>query len=103
MAGTHTLVVTAVDGLGNTSSVTLTFQIHPSLAGIKNAVAEATKAGLITTTEQAKLLSILGSTANSLKTNLTNFTNEVKAATKAIASGEASILTSWAQDLYLRS
>jgi hypothetical protein len=101
MAGTHTLVVTAVDGLGNTSSVTLTFQIHPSLAGIKNAVAEGTKSGLITTTEQAKLLSILGSTAT--KTSLTNFINEVKAASKAIASREASILTSWAQDLYARS
>jgi hypothetical protein len=98
LAGTHTIVITAVDGLGNSSSTTLTFALHPSRSGIANAVNEGAAAGSITSSEKTKLLSILNNTSNTLKTDLTNFINEVKNSGKAISSAEATILQSWAND-----
>jgi hypothetical protein len=104
MAGTHTLVVTAVDGLGNTSSVTTTFQIHPSLAGIEDAVIAGYAAGMMTSKEETTLLGYLSNTANSIKTDLKNFMNAVNgASTKVLTAAEGTLLTSWAQDLYNRS
>jgi hypothetical protein len=104
-AGPHTLVVTSFDGLGNSSSVTLTFQVHPSLAGVVAAVKAGAGAASISSAEQTKLLGYLNNTANPVKTNLTNFLNEVKAqsGTSSITAAEATLLTSWAQDLYNRS
>jgi hypothetical protein len=99
LAGTHTIVVTAVDGLGNTSTQTLTFALHPSRKGIGNAVNEGVKSGSITSSEASTLLSMLNNTANSLATDLNNFLAEVKRQSgKAITSAEATILTSWAND-----
>jgi hypothetical protein len=103
-AGTHTLVVTAVDGMGNSSSVTVTFQIHPSLIGVEDAVKAGYAAGYMTSGEQSTLLGYLTNTANSVKTDLTNFINAVKSAsTKVLTAAEGTLLTGWAQDLYNRS
>jgi hypothetical protein len=104
-AGTHTLAITSVDGLGNSSSVTLSFQFHPSLAGVVAAVKAGYSAASISSTEQAKLLGYLNNTTSPVKTNLTNFLNEVKAqsGTPSLTATEAALLTSWAQDLYNRS
>jgi hypothetical protein len=99
LAGTHTIVITAVDALGNTSTKTFTFQLHPSRAGIANAVGEALSAGLVTSNEATKLLSILRNTGYSLTTDLNNFIAEVNGQSgKAIASSKASLLVNWAQD-----
>jgi hypothetical protein len=99
LAGTHTLVITAVDGAGNSSTMTLTFALHPSRSGIANAVSEGAAAGSITSNEKTKLLSILNNANNTLKTDLTNFLSEVKNQSgKAISSSEATILQSWAND-----
>jgi hypothetical protein len=104
LAGTHTVVVTAVDGLGNSSSMTLTFQIHPTRSGINNAVVEGTNNGQITAVEEVKLQSILNNALNSLKTDLQNFITECQAQSgQSITVTEANILISWAQDLYNRS
>jgi hypothetical protein len=104
-AGTHTLVITSVDNLGNASSTTLTFQIHPTLSGLTADVKEGTTHYLISSSEQTTLLNILNNTTNLLKTNLTNFINEVKSksGTSAITTAEANLLQNWAQDLYSRS
>jgi hypothetical protein len=99
LAGTHTITITAVDGVGNTSTTTKTFVLHPSRAGIANAVNEGTAAGLISSREQSKLLSLLNNSGYSLTTDLNNFLSEVKSQSgKAITSAEAAILTNWAQD-----
>jgi hypothetical protein len=98
-AGTHTLVVKSVDGLGNAATVTLTFQIHPTIAGIVAAVNDATSRGLITSAEKTTLLAILNSTGSTVTTRLNNFIAEVaKQSGKPITSAEATILTSWAKD-----
>jgi hypothetical protein len=100
LAGSHSLVVKATDGLGNVTTTTLTFQVHPGLIGLEDAVKVGTTSGAITSSEQTKLLSLLTNTANSLATRLANFLTEVKNQSgKAITSSEASFLTNWGQDL----
>jgi hypothetical protein len=99
LAGNHTIVITAVDGLGNNSTQTVTFQLHPSRNGIGNAVNEGVTGGVITSGEGTKLLSILNNSSNALSTDLTSFINEVKNQSgKAITAAEANILINWAQD-----
>jgi len=100
----HTLAVTAVDGLGNTSTTTLTFVIHPSLIGVEDAVKAGFTAGAMTSSGQTALLGYLTNTSNPVKTDLTNFLNAVKAqsGSNSLTKAEATLLTSWAQDLYNR-
>jgi hypothetical protein len=99
LAGSHTVVVTATDGLGNSSTYTLPFVLHPSRSGIGNAVNEGVARGLITSSEGTKLLSILNNTAYSLTTDLNNVLAEIKNQSgKAITTAEANVLTSWAND-----
>jgi hypothetical protein len=104
-AGTHTLVITAVDGVGNTTSTTLTFTIHPSLIGVQDLVKAGYSAGKLSSSLEKTLLGYLTNAANPVKTDLTNFMAAVAAdlKSKVIASAEATLLTSWAQDLYNRS
>jgi hypothetical protein len=102
-AGTHTLVITATDGVGNTSSVTLTFAVHPTLNGVLAAVRYGQGIGTVASAESTKLQGLLNA-SNPVKTNLTNFINEVRAQSGiSISSAEATVLVSWAQDLYNRS
>jgi hypothetical protein len=104
-AGTHTLIITAIDGIGNTGTTTLTFSIHPSLVGVEDLVLAGYGAHAYSSSVETTLLGYLTSTANSVKTNLTNFINAVSADSKSkvITAAEAALLTSWAQDLYNRS
>ncbi len=104
-AGAHTLLVTSVDGVGNSSTVTLTFNIHPSLTGVIDAVKYGLSIAAMTSAEETTLLSYLNNTTNPVKTNLTNFLNAVKSAsgTRSLTAAEATLLTSWANDLYSRS
>jgi hypothetical protein len=102
---THTLAITAVDGLGNTTTVSIAFVIHPSLTGVEDAVKAGFSAGGMSSTEETTLLAYLTNASNPVKTDLTNFINAVKAqsGTKSLTAAEATLLTSWAQDLYNRS
>ncbi|MGH2884990.1 MAG: hypothetical protein ACRDPA_20185, partial [Solirubrobacteraceae bacterium] len=79
--------------------------IHPSLTGVEDAVKAGLSAGSIGSTEETTLLGYLTNTNNPIKTDLTNFMSAVKAqsGTKALTAAEATLLTSWAQDLYNRS
>jgi len=99
-AGTHTLVVTSVDGLGNSSSTTLTFSIDPSLVGVEDLVKYGYSAGLFSSSIQTALLGYLTSTSNSLATDLTNFKTAVAAdstcRSPTISTAEAALLTGWA-------
>jgi hypothetical protein len=78
-------------------------ELHPSLTGVISAVKYGQSNGSVTSAESTKLQGLLNA-ANPVKTNLTNFMNEVKAHSgKAISAAEATLLLSWAQDLYNRS
>jgi hypothetical protein len=101
-AGTHTLVVTVADGLGNTTTTTLTFVILPTVNGLINAVKEGQTAGSITSTEATSLLSILNSTTTTQATKVNNFLTAVNNAGKSISAAENAILTNWGQNLAAR-
>ncbi len=100
-AGSHTLSVTSVDGLGNASTVSVTFTINPSLTGVQDLVKYAYSAGLIAYAVETSLLGYLTNTSNTLAQDLTNFENAVSAdvSSSKVTSAEASLFQSWAQAL----
>ncbi|HEY8761613.1 MAG TPA: hypothetical protein VIP52_11970 [Candidatus Dormibacteraeota bacterium] len=110
-AGTHTIVLTSTDQLGNSSSVTVTFQVHATVAGQINAVNKGAAAGLITSVQQSKLTALLqivqyylnaGNTA-SAKSALNNYISWVQLNSgKSINAAYAALLINWAQHLYNR-
>jgi hypothetical protein len=105
-AGTHTIVVTSVDGVGNTSTKTLTFTIHATISGMISAVNDGASRGLITATEQSNLnwymQKALG--AGAKRNFISQFIYEVNIQSgKAINAAEAALLLSWANDLYART
>jgi hypothetical protein len=97
-AGTHTLSVTAVNGLGTSSNLLVTFSIVPSLAGVEDLVKYAYSAGLISSSVENSLLGYLTNTSNTLAQDLTNFENAVAADTPSkISASEAALFTGWAK------
>jgi len=104
-AGTHTIVVMAVDGLGNTSSTTLTFTIHATVNGLINAVNDGAARGLITSTEQSNLIWYLQkAVANNARIRLQQFVYEAQSQSgKTINAAYAALLVNWAQDLLART
>ncbi len=105
-SGTHTIVVTSADGLGNISSVTMTFTIHTTIDGMVNAVNDGVSRGLITSAEGSILVSQLQSAfkGNSTKVKLQQFVYMVQQASgKSISAAEALLLVNWANDLIART
>jgi hypothetical protein len=104
-AGSHTIVVTSTDGLGNTSSVTITFQIHATVNGLINAVNDGAARGYITASEQGNLNWYLyKAAAPQTRQRLSQFISEANYQSgKAINAAYAAHLVNWAQDLYNRS
>jgi len=101
LTGTHTLVVTAVNGLGTTSTQTLTFVVAPTLVGLEDAVTAGYTAGSITTSaEETTLLGDLENTKNTVTTDLNNFISALSTACKGsrptVTATESSLLTNWA-------
>ena len=101
MAGTHTIVVTAVDAAGNVGTRTLVFQVRPTLSGLMAAVNNAAAKGLVTAKEQSSLISQLQSAAKgSAYAKLSNVIKEVERERgRSIDGGFASLLLNWANDL----
>ena len=105
-AGTHTIVITATDGLGNTTTRTITFTIHATVKGLINAVNDGAARGLITATEKSNLLWYLQKAlgTGTPKNFIGQFNWEVNYQSgKAINSAEAALLLSWGNDLYART
>ena len=104
-AGTHTIVVAATDGLGNTTSKTITFTIHATINGLINAVNDGAARGLITAAEQANLVWYLQKAlTGSAKARIGQFNWEANYQSgKAINAAEAALLLSWGNDLYART
>ena len=65
-AGTHTIVITAIDGAGNKTTTTLTLTIHASGNGLLAAINDGARRGLITAAEQAALVSQMNSVISAL-------------------------------------
>jgi hypothetical protein len=100
-AGTHTLSVTSVDALGNSTTLSTTFTVDPSLTGVEDLVKYAYSVGLITSTVETSLLGYLTNTSNTLATDLTNFENAVSAdiTSSKVTSAEGALFNGWAQAL----
>ncbi len=108
-AGTHAIVITAKDGLGNVATTTITIQVHTTVAGLAKAVNDGVAAARITSsTTSSQLLSYLSSAQSALnannhvlaKTYLASFVSLVQAQSGVtINAAYAALLVSWAQDL----
>ena len=110
-AGTHTAVITAVDALGNQSTDTLTFAVHPSVSGIQDLIKYDYSVGDFSSSTESSLLGYLSaitatSTPTQIQSALTNEMNAAKADSTGksppISSAVATLLSGWAQDLYAR-
>jgi hypothetical protein len=106
--GTHTIVITAKDGLGNTSSSTVTMTVHATVVGLTTAVNDGVTAGKITSNTLAtQVKGYLTSAQTALnandhasaKTYLASFVTTVNGAGPSISSAYASLLVAWANDL----
>jgi hypothetical protein len=105
--GSHTLVITSTDRLGNSSSVTLTFKITPTAAGIRNAINDGAARGWVSATFKATLLNainnVIGAAGGSVSPKLRGFISAVQGGTTAqITAAYRTLLLNWANDLLTR-
>jgi len=108
-AGTHTIVITAKDALGNVSTTTITLTVHATVAGLTTAVNDGVTASNITSgTVSSQLLSYLSSAQSALnagnytsaKSYLASFVTLVQAQSGvSINAAYAALLAGWANDL----
>jgi hypothetical protein len=108
-AGTHTIVITSRDGLGNVSTSTITLTVHATIAGMTTAVNDLRAQSKITSsTTSNQLLSYLTSAQNALtagnnalaKSYLASFAGYAQAqAGLTIVSPNDVLLAGWANDL----
>ena len=109
-AGTHTITITAVDQLGNSSIKTVTFQLHATLAGLTFAVTSVNNK-VIPAAAHTTLLATLASAqtalshgdATSEKSLLATFVTQVTTPSLNINASYQTLLVSWANDLISRS
>ena len=111
-AGTHTIVLTAKDGLGNVSTTTITATIHATVAGLTRAVSDGVVLSKITSSiTSSQLLSYLSGAQTALnannhasaKTYLASFVTLVQAQSGlTINAAYAVLLIGWTQDLIAR-
>jgi hypothetical protein len=108
--GTHTLVITATDNLGNTSSVTVQFVVRATTTGLINALNDGVASGKITanannlmTKLQAAQAAVQRGDRAGAKNLLATFVNQVQSqAGKGITSDYATLLIGWTNDLIAR-
>jgi hypothetical protein len=106
-AGSHTIVITSTDKLGNASSKTLTFKIVSTAVGIRNAINDGAARGWITAAFQATLVAainnVVGASGGSGATKLRGFISIVQGGTTAqITAAYKALLLNWAADLLTR-
>ena len=110
-AGAHAILIKATDGLGNASTLTVTIQVHATIAGLVNAVNYGAGIGLIASQTKSQLLATLQSAQTALnggnnaaaKSYLNTFVSQVNsAAANKITPSFASLLVNWTQDLIAR-
>ena len=111
-AGTHTVVITATDGVGNVSTTTITITVHATVGGLTTAVNDGVTAAKITSsTTSSQLLSYLSSaqaalTANnhvSAKSYLASFVSLDQAQSGlTVNAAYSALLAGWANELISR-
>jgi Ca2+-binding RTX toxin-like protein len=111
-AGTHTITISARDALGNSSTATVTFQVHATVGGLTAAVNDGVKSGKITSSvTSSKLLTLLSLAQNALnagnvsqaKTYLNSFISLCQQQSgKTITAAYATSLINWSSDLIAR-
>jgi hypothetical protein len=111
-AGVHTIVVTAIDGLGNVTVRTITFEVHASAAALCTAVSDGVAKKLVHPNMENPLCSKARSAQAAIdrgayedaKTILTSFISQVyiAQADKKIDAAYAALLAGWAADLISR-
>jgi hypothetical protein len=111
-AGTHTIVITAKDGLGNVSTTTLTLTVHATIAGLTTAVNDGvTHSMILSSTVATQLKAYLSSAQSALtagnhtlaKSYLASFVTYVQQQSGiTINAAYAALLVGWAQDLISR-
>jgi hypothetical protein len=107
-AGSHTVVETATDKAGVTSTTTLTFQVHATVAGLISAVNDGVQMGNIAASDQQALLTPLQGAQTALGNNdfttaqsdLSALVSKVQSLSGAgIDASYASLLVGWIKDL----
>ena len=107
-AGTHTIVVRAVDGAGNVSTVTVSFALRPTILGLVNAVAYGVAQGAIakntgsslTTTLQSAQSALARGDATAARGYLNSFISQVRnGAASKLTPSYGALLVDWAQDV----
>ncbi|HEX9364911.1 MAG TPA: hypothetical protein VGA47_14140, partial [Candidatus Dormibacteraeota bacterium] len=111
-AGTHTITISARDALGNSSTATVTFQVHATIGGLTAAVNDGVKSAKITSSvTSSKLLSLLSLAQAALnagnvsqaKTYLSAFVSLCQQQSgKTIIAAYATSLINWSNDLIAR-
>jgi hypothetical protein len=111
-AGSHTLVITATDLVGNTSTLTITFVLRVTTAGLTSAVNDGVSRGQIDYSLSVQLNNNLGAAQSAInrgdkagaKSQLQSFISKVQsnAGSKKIDAGYAAQLIGWANDLISR-
>jgi hypothetical protein len=105
-AGAHTVVITATDAVGNTSTSTVTFTVRATIAGLQAAVTYGVSSGYITSSSVASSMqSYLSAAQTALnannhtlaKSDLASFVTQ--AGNKAVSSAYSTLLKGWANDL----
>jgi hypothetical protein len=111
-AGTHTIVITARDGLGNVSTSTVTVTVHATVSGLTTAVNDGRTSNRISSSvTSSQLLSYLSSAQSALnsgnhtaaKSYLASFVTYAQAQSgSSIDAAYAALLVAWANDLIAR-
>jgi FIMAH domain-containing protein len=111
-AGTHTIVITAKDGLGNVSTTTITLTVHATVGGLTTAVNDGvTHLQITSSTVATQLTAYLSSAQSALtagnhtsaKSYLASFVAYVQGQSgTTINAAYAALLVGWANDLIAR-
>jgi hypothetical protein len=103
-AGMHTITITAVDKAGNTTTRTISFTIHATVAGLTNAVNDGYARGYISYFLQVSLLNTLGGIkGGNTKTKLSQFVSTVQSSLGwLVTPAYGNLLINWANDLAAR-
>jgi hypothetical protein len=110
-AGTHTVVITAKDRAGNSTTISLTFQVHATAQGLINAINDGATRGWVTASEAAYLVSQAQQIIKGFQSNVSSGKTKIKQFISAVQYPPAgsltaafqSLLLNWANDLYNRS
>jgi len=108
-AGVHTVVITSKDRAGNSTTISLTFTIHPTAQGILNAINDAAARGWVSASFAANLIAQIqqvmkaGTSANT-KAKIKQFISTVQyPPAGGITAAFQALLLNWANDLLART